>query len=194
MDYLAFATSTGLALVLTNIDNLLVLFVIQIPLGAARALTGYVVAQVLVLGVSVAVSLGASDVLSGRSGYLGVVPIAMGIRGIYVARRARQKPEPDGDQLPRSSGLIALILMFLGMSADTFGVLVPILTDSLPGYRLWGVAGALLAIAAMALTAYVPLRHGGLAPGWTKRAEPLGSYVMIVAGLYVLSDSATDLL
>ncbi|WP_424986265.1 hypothetical protein [Microbulbifer sp. S227A] len=191
MEALAFAASTGMALALTNIDNLLVLLAVLIPLGPMRALTGYVAAQLLVLGLSVAVSLGASDLLSGQSGYLGVVPLAMGLRGLYLARRATRE---EVGPVATGGGVMALILMFLGMSADTFGVLVPILTDSLPGFRLWGVAGALAAIGAMALAAYVPFRRGGPAPAWTIRAERLGPYVMILAGLYVLSDSATDLI
>ncbi|MFD3189106.1 hypothetical protein ACFMPD_02385 [Sedimentitalea sp. HM32M-2] len=194
MEPLAFASSVALAVALTNLDNLALALALAVPMGGKRVLAGLALAQFLVLGTALAVAQGAGDLLAGHSGYLGLVPLSLGLYvlfRLYVAPRAR--PETAGARHGKS--LWAMTLTFLGMSADSFGVLVPLLADSLPIYRLWGSVGAALMIGLFAaLTLALTAMARPVATNRFRRAERLVPYVMILAGIYVLSDSATDLL
>ena len=73
---LALAVSAALAQLLTNLDNLALLFAILPALGVVRAVTSYVLAQVLVLGAALLIATGAADLSADLAGYCSA-PIKM---------------------------------------------------------------------------------------------------------------------
>ena len=83
MDHLTFAVSAALAQVLTNLDNLAVLLALLLSLGPVRAVGGFVIAQAVVLVAAMGLAIGADQALSGWVGYLGVVPIALGLHALW---------------------------------------------------------------------------------------------------------------
>lgn len=189
LDHLTFALSAGLAQVLTNLDNLAVLFAMLLSVGALRAVAGYVTAQVIVMIAAVGIAVGISDIPLTETGYLGVIPIGLGLYAIWKRRTATPETAPVAP-----ASYVMASLMFLTMSFDTFAVMAPLLIDSAAPYRVAGIAGASVAIVLTALAALGLSRIAGHAGKWAAKAESLGPIAMIIAGIYVLLDSGTDLL
>lgn len=188
-----FAASAGLAILLTNFDNLAVLFGLLRPLGALRAVFAYVVAQALVLAAALSLAEMAGDVLDLHVGYLGVIPISLGLFSIWRSRRASPDDEIANVQ-QGAANLVMALVTFLIMSVDSFSMMVPLLTDSAASFRMAAVVGAGGMILLMGTVA---LAVSGLAErvqNVVRRAEKIGPYVMILAGTYILLDSATDVL
>ncbi|MCV2886716.1 hypothetical protein [Ruegeria aquimaris] len=187
---LGFAASAALAQILTNLDNLALLLTLVVATGSRAAVGGYLLAQVVVLSAALAVTLGVSSLPLTWTGYLGLVPLALGLRGIVAQRRGQLEAE---QRVPMRRGLVATAVLFLSLSLDSFSVLAPLLADSAPAFRRAGLAGAAFA----ALTLGVGgLAAAGLRRGlgrWAARLEALAPWVMLGAGLYVLSNSGTDL-
>lgn len=188
MDHLTFALSAGLAQVLTNLDNLTVLFAMLLSVGALRAVAGYVTAQVIVMIVAFGIAVGVSDMFATDTGYLGLIPIGLGLYAIWK----RHTAPPEARAIAPASYIMAS-LMFLAMSVDTFAVMAPLLIDSAAPFRASAIFGASVAIILTALMALALSRMAGRAGKWAAKAEALGPFAMIVAGIYVLIDSGTDL-
>lgn len=190
LDHLVFAVSAFMAQVLTNLDNLAALLALSMVSGVRRATTGFLLAQVFVIAASFLVAMGVSDVIPHWAGYLGVIPLSLGLVGA-----ARQFRGIDADRDPKVDGgasVLVTAMLFVSLSMDTFAVLAPLLADSTVSYRVAGVVGAGVAALGLALLAF----WGGKAPFMTgdlaRRLERLVPYVMICAGLYILSNSWTD--
>jgi cadmium resistance protein CadD (predicted permease) len=187
--------------VATNLDNLLLLVVLL----AATArflpiLAGYVLSSLVILAIStVGVALG--DWLEpGAVGYLGVIPIGL---GLYTLQRRGSDTEvaiPGYAVAGAGAGAGAMRLgmgsfaLMLGNSGDSLALLVPLLAESsrqfLPAVLASWVMMALL-FAGLAL--YI-----GANERLAKRIDDRGSlvipWVMVAVGLYILLDTATDTL
>lgn len=194
MEQVILALSAALAQVLTNIDNLLLLLALLAHLGATRAITAYVSAQVIVLAAATATGAGAQSVIGTHVGYLGLVPLGMGVWELMRQFRERGKHVEQGFAEGLGGSLPAAQAMFLGLSMDSFTMFAALLADTAPALRPAALAGAVLAVGLMGAGALgfsrKLYRFGDLA-AWLER---LGPWVMILAGLYVLSDTGTDLL
>ncbi|MBE1282332.1 MAG: hypothetical protein GJ676_03375 [Rhodobacteraceae bacterium] len=189
-DELAMAGSAALAQVLTNLDNLAVLLVLQLTLGAGRTTIGYVLSQAIMLTAALAVAIGADRTLPDWSGYLGLVPLALGLRGIWLQWSSAAEESPD--TISRKAGILGVTFLFLGLSFDSFSVMAPLLADSLPAYRPWALAGASLAVLGLVTLARGVASSARTSPKWALRLERLGPVAMIAVGIYVLFNSGTD--
>ncbi|TMV08753.1 hypothetical protein FGK63_06430 [Ruegeria sediminis] len=189
LDHLLFLFSAGTAQVLTNLDNMAALAVTMLVVGRAKAVGGFALAQLLVISASLAAAAEISGAIPSWTGYLGVIPLTLGAWGIW-RQFARQ---PESMPAPTSKGSVFVIAaMFLGMSVDSFAVMAPLLADSTPSYRFAGFLGASLAAAGLAALAMLGAQASFLAGKWAGRLEKLGPFVMVFAGLYILSNSGTD--
>lgn len=191
LEHLIFALSAGLTWFLTNLDNLAVLFALLLPLGVGRAVFAYVVAQALVLGAVLSLAETTGSVLDGRVGFLGLIPICLGLVSIW------RRPNVSEDEVIRhvqrgAAGLFMAIATFLTMSLDSFAVMLPLLAESAASFRTAAVVGAMATILLMAVGVLVVARAAAPMRELAGRAEVLGPYVMIAAGVYVLLDSVTD--
>ncbi len=190
LDLVVFAASAFMAQVLTNLDNLAALVALMMVSGPRRTVAGFLLAQILVISAAFFVAVGVDDVVPHWAGYLGIIPLGLGLFGVY--RQFQGGNDDDVPKLPPKASILVTVMLFFSLSMDTFAVLAPLLADSAPQYRVAGVVGA--AMAALALTtlgllsAKTPIMTGGLA----RRLETLVPYVMICAGLYILSNSWTD--
>ena len=192
MEFLAFAFTTGLAQILTNIDNLAVLAAMLVVGSGQRAVAGYVAAQCAVLGLALLVSAGISDVLGQHVGYLGIIPIFMGLREFWLLRTAPGSKEALGTNAPVS--VQAAILVFLSLSTDSFAILVPLLADSEPGFRWAAILGAGSAITLMAVAGRGIASAARGTEAMARRLRYVGPAVMILAGIYVLLNTGTDMI
>lgn len=185
-----FALSAALAQVLTNLDNLAALLALMLVVGPVRAVFGYVAAQVIVVCAAMAVALGMNDTVPGWTGYLGVIPLTLGLRGIW--QQFVGSDQHDDAALNSGASVIVTTILFLTLSMDSFAVMTPLLADSTPRFRLAALIGAASAVAALGLVAVVGAHATGGAAGWLVRFEKLGPYAMALAGAYVLLNTGTD--
>lgn len=190
LDYLVFGLSAFMAQVLTNLDNLAALLALMLVAGTKRSIFGFLVAQVIIIGASLLVALGVDDVVPQWAGYLGILPLALGI--FALVRRKQGRDATADPHLETGASVIVVTLVFISLSMDTFAVLAPLLADSAPGFRTAGVIGAVLAATCLATIAAFWSKAPFLSSALARRLERFVPYVMICAGLYILSNSWTD--
>ncbi|TKZ20664.1 hypothetical protein FAP39_10290 [Shimia litoralis] len=192
MEHVGFAVSAGAAHVLTNLDNLALLTGMMLTLGAPRAVAGFVLSQVIVLTVSMAVAVGADQGFTQYAGYLGVVPLVLGLRGILQQFRA--PTQSHATSTLSQSSLLGATALFLSLSMDSLAVMAPLLADSLPAYRISAVLGAGLAVVGLGGLGILLSRIATTFSAVPTRLETLGPYAMVAVGIYVLLNSGTDVL
>ncbi|MFA3915465.1 hypothetical protein [Ruegeria hyattellae] len=190
LDHLIFALSAALAQVLTNLDNLAALIALMLVSGAARSVVGFLLAQLLMLAAAMGVAFGVSDAVPHWAGYLGVFPLGLGLWGLW--RQFSVRSDAPSSPLPAGASVLVTTLLFLSLSVDSFMVMAPLLADSAPSYRIAGLIGAVLAVCALAVLALAGARATGAAERIARRMERIVPYVMICAGIYILSNSWTD--
>jgi cadmium resistance protein CadD (predicted permease) len=128
--------------------------------------------------------------LPGWVGYLGIVPIALGLHALWQQSGVDEGAE--GSVALPQGGLVAPTLLFLSMSLDSFAVMAPLLADSLPGYRFSALMGAVAAVLGIGVLSILLSRLATPSARWAGRLERLGPVAMILVGLYVLINSGTD--
>ncbi|MGV6805067.1 MAG: hypothetical protein ACWA49_12745 [Ruegeria sp.] len=190
LDYVVFAASAFMAQVLTNLDNLMALVALMIVTGPRRAVLGFMLAQALVISAAFLLALGVEDVVPHWAGYLGAIPLTLGLIG--VKRQFRDEEANDAPALSAGASTLVTMLLFVSLSMDTFAVLAPLLADSTPNFRLAGLTGASLAALSLAALGLIGGQAKVMTGRLAQRLEYLVPYVMICAGLYILSNSWTD--
>lgn len=189
LEHFGFALSAALVQVATNLDNLAVLLGLMLTLPRRVAVAAFLCAQGLVVSAALAVAYGASDALAGWVGYLGVLPIGLGLWQLRPGRGA----EADTPSPAVSRGSVPVTTaLFLSLSVDSFLVMTPVLADSAGSFRMAAVTGALAAALGMAFGAASLFKPGGVLSAILPRLDRLTPFVMILAGIYVLSNTGTD--
>ncbi|WP_254435842.1 cadmium resistance transporter [Ruegeria arenilitoris] len=190
LDLALFGLSAFMAQILTNLDNLAALLALTLVSGAKRSIFGFLMAQAIVIGAALLLALGVEDVVPHWAGYLGVIPLSLGI--LALIRRKSGKDARSNPNLETGASVIMVTLLFISLSMDTFAVLAPLLADSAPSFRTAGVIGAALAATSLATVALMGSKAPFMSGALARRLERLVPYVMICAGLYILSNSWTD--
>ncbi|WP_050602402.1 hypothetical protein [Ruegeria sp. 6PALISEP08] len=189
LDHALFAVSAGIAVISTNLDNLAVLLGLILVMEQRRAIIGFAVAQTLVLTLAMTVALGLNQ--SGIPfwiGYLGIVPLVFGLRGIWKQYRNVEAREAES-----KGAVTSVVTLFLSLSIDSFAVMTPLLADSAPTYRVAALVGAVAAATALvAVAAWGAPRAKSLGPR-VARLDRIAPYIMVCVGLYILFNSPTDI-
>jgi cadmium resistance protein CadD (predicted permease) len=128
----------------TNVDDLVLLAVFFGQAAGRRGELKVVAGQFLgfaaILAASVAGALGAGLLPGGAVRWLGVLPVLLGIRAAWLARRRE-----DNEPVP-SSGVLAVAAVCLANGGDNIGVYVPAFAATGPagptGYGLVFLVGA----------------------------------------------------
>ncbi|WP_170358391.1 MULTISPECIES: cadmium resistance transporter [Ruegeria] len=190
LDFVLFGLSAFMAQILTNLDNLAALLALSLVSGAKRAVFGFLLAQGVVISAALLLALGVEDVVPHWAGYLGLIPLSLGILALIRQRRGTETETHAN--LDTGASVIMVTLLFISLSMDTFAVLAPLLADSAPTFRTAGVIGAVLAALGLATVALLGAKAPFMSGTLARRLERLVPYVMICAGLYILSNSWTD--
>ena len=183
----------------TNMDNLLLLVVL---LGAnvrrrSAVLMGFLCSAISVICVS-ALGVAVEGMIGpGLIGYLGVVPLLLGVHMLYRSWSGVPAANEQFESLANSAEpkiwLSTFILMFSN-SGDSVAVFLPLLAES-GRSALPLIVGSYLAMALMwAGLSYLISGQQGLARRLEHRAEKIVPWIMIAVGIYILMDTATDTL
>jgi len=186
------------AYVATNLDNfiLLVSLLARYRDHTANVVAGYFVC-VLILGftgywIGAAATIAPVEYL----GLLGIVPISIGVYELVQLRRGAEKTYVVKDT---SSGGLQMVFMTalisqLGNGADTVVIFSILFTDSKPSADVL----ILLTLAAMAVIFVVvgiyAVRHPALSKWVDRYAQRAMPFVLIIVGVYVLANTASDLM
>jgi len=194
-DSLGIVGITLAAFVSTNLDNLFLLvgFLAAAKERALRVQAGFVLAIVVVLAIGVAAA-GAADFAAARyAGWLGVIPVAMGLRALVQLLRHR------GEELVQKSadpaaGVLTVAFVTLANAGDSFAVFLPLFAETDDAFVVVIVAtGMALALIWCALAAWL-VDHETLGHSLRRVGPRLIPFLMIGVGGYVLLDTATDTL
>ncbi|GIG67149.1 cadmium resistance transporter [Phytomonospora endophytica] len=150
----------------TNVDDIIVLTVLFLSSRANgrprpwHIWTGQYLGIAALVAVSVLAALGLSIVPDGHVGLLGLVPLALGVRGLVTAIRSR-----DGDAAPvAAAGLLGVAGVTIANGADNISVYTPV-------FRTIGTGPTLLTIAVFAVGVAV----------WCAAGALLGSHPKVIA-------------
>ena len=181
----------------TNMDNLLLMvgWMMSGKIPRTTILAGYVLGMLGVLLVSYAMGLLSYLVPIQFLGYLGVVPIGLGFKMLWDLWRSTPH-EDDFDLNSAGTGSMALILAIaltqLSNGVDTVLVLSPALADSLEGVDRV-IIGSFAVMVGVWFGFAGWLSHHAQRIGLiTKIGSWLAPFVMITVGIYILADTATD--
>jgi len=182
---------SAIAFVSTNIDNLLMLSAL-LALSAVRPLpvvAGFLLATLIVILAALLIARLGDLVDTRYVGLLGLIPIALGLRGLLVLLQRHTRPATTRN---KDAGFWRTAAVILPMSGDSLAVYVPLIADTRPGLDFIAATTLLIAAVALAGTAQVLVSRPALRTrvGWL--GERLMPWLMIGVGIYVLADSATD--
>ncbi len=183
-------TAVGLvpvAYAATNIDNLL----IMASLGGGRAgrqdiVVGFVVASATVLAVASSAMFIDRVVSPGMLGYLGFVPISIGVYLLLFSGAQDSGADQRATAWPGIAGLL------LANSGDTIFAVGALFAESGSEARLGLAFGFVLIAAVWLLLILTVSERVARSTTLGRLGHRLAPWMMILVGLYVLSDSATD--
>lgn len=179
----------------TNMDNLVVLtaMLAHNVHHRTQVLAGFAISVLSALGLSILVAL-AADVVSIRYlGLLGVIPLAMGAWGLFRLA-ARERNDPTRFEGPAGRSLAhATTLTLIGNSSDTVIVLSALLADTRPEADPVIILSCIIAAFLLAAVAAHAVHHPYLEQRILRLAPTLTPLILIAVGLYILANTATDL-
>jgi cadmium resistance protein CadD (predicted permease) len=184
--------------VATNLDNLLILVMLQGSTGrSGPLLAGFLAAHIVVMLVSMLGLVVGAWLDAGLVGYLGVFPLVLGLTGLWRQFGKADGAEDVPDHLAGRSGwqlFAGTCLLMLGNSGDSLALLLPLLADTQaallpPMLLLWLLAALGWACLVRAIGA-----NRQLARTLEQQGQRVLPWVMIIVGIYILLDTATDTL
>ncbi len=177
----------------TNLDNLVLLAAVHTQVNSRHKLaTGFTVASAVILGLSAAGSLVAYALPANVLGYVGVVPLAFGLRLLILS------PEAHANALPARISAATIATLLIANSVDTVVAFAALFAESYPAVRVaLGLGFALTAVTWLALVIRIAGRLRQLldSSATVARLAPrIAGVIMVLVGAYILWDSGTDTL
>ena len=171
----------------TNVDNLL----IMASLGAGRAsrrdlVTGFVVASLVVLAIASSAMFIDRIIPPELLGYLGFVPVSIGVYLLLFTGAEGPTAAGQSTAWPAISGLL------LANSSDTIFAVGPLFAESGSDARLGLALGFALVASGWLLLILTVSERVARSAVLGRLGHRMAPWMMILVGLYILSDSTTD--
>jgi len=175
----------------TNVDNLLIMATLAAGRASRNAvITGFVLASFAVLLISTLATFIADVLPASTLGYLGFVPISIGVYLLFASSTS------DDDTTGATTGATtwpAITALLLANSSDTIFALGPLFAESEDSARIGLVAGFVVIAAIWLVLILTVSSRVARSTTLGRLGHWLAPWMMILIGLYVLSDTATDL-
>lgn len=179
----------------TNTDNLLLIAVLlgrksQRP---SAVLIGYVIAVAIIAVAGLVAARLADAVPGGYLGYLGIIPLAMGLVRLYRSLGGVASPGDDSAR-PTGVGILAVAALMLSNGSDTLAVLLTLFAET-PEPLTYVLAATIVVAACLwfALARWLA-GHAWVAARIERLERWLVPLLLIGLGLYILMDTGTDVI
>jgi cadmium resistance protein CadD (predicted permease) len=186
---------TTIAFVATNLDNLILLVTWLLEPGARKShvMIGLVSSMIIIVlvayGVGWAADVAAGDYLE-YLGYLGLVPLTLGVFKLTQALRG----QTAGVVVPKVPlAALGYTTTQLANGGDTIAVFAPLLIDTHQSFDWLILATIAVLVVIWFGAAHWLASQAYRLPFLERYAELTAALVMIVVGLYILADTATDI-
>jgi cadmium resistance protein CadD (predicted permease) len=169
----------------TDIDDLIVLTVLFLAgraAGRPRArdiVTGQYLGIAALVVASAAAALGLLVIPDRWVGLLGLVPLALGIRGLLAAR--------DNEQQPVATGVLSIAALTIANGADNISVYVPLFRGIGPGASALTIGTFAVMVAVWLALAYWLGSHRRIVEAVERFGHWLVPVVFIVIGLLLIA-------
>ena len=177
----------------TNMDNLTILvsWMLAGKTSSAGIGKGYALATAAVLAISFLLGLSSNVIPIGLIGYLGVIPIGLGIYTLIgQIRGVSQQYDADSG----NGAALGVAATLLANSTDSIIIIFPMLADSQAIIDLYIVSAFVVAAAAWFWMAKVASQQAAKLDAVTRVAGWIAPLIMIYVGIYILMDTATDVI
>ena len=176
------------AYAITNVDNLLIMASLGIrPASRRNVILGFLAASVVVLAIASLASFIEILVPANMLGYLGFLPISIGVYLLFSKNSSHDSGVRHATTWPAIAGLL------FANSGDTIFALGPLFAESGNDARI-GLAIGFTLIAGLWLLLILNVSSRvAESAALSRLGHRLAPWMMIIVGLYILSDSATDL-
>jgi len=176
----------------TNVDNLMLLvgWMLSGRASLLRLFAAYALATVAVLVVSVALGLSANTISVHYIGYLGFVPIVLGLK-MFADQLGNRGIETDTATAGANS-VAAITTTLFSNSVDTMLVFAPLLSDSHARADSIVILAYLAMALAWFLAAHLFSRRARQLRRLSAAAQWVTPLIMIAVGLYILDNTLTD--
>ncbi len=179
--------------VATNIDNLALLvgWLVSKQVKSSRIFMGYMAGMSILLLLSIVFSFVSFVLPLSYLGFFGVIPVLLGF--IMLLRLIRGGEESD-NQLNAKGALVAIAMTQVANGVDTVLVFSPLLIDSRTEIDLF-IAITFMVVAVLWFWfAKMLCYHASRLEVITKIGPWIAPLVMIAVGLYILDNTATDMI
>jgi len=195
-ELLAIVAVTAATFVATSFDNLVLLITFLGDAGYrwSNVVVGYVVSATLVTAIAWGLSEVVDQAPAQYLGYLGLIPIGLGLIELFKLVGRREKVEHSRAEIVAARGALSVGAVMVASSGDTFAALFAIFTDTADSFTipmLATVAGAALAWCGIAAWLF---SHPPLERILSRAARYVLPFLLIGIGIYILLDSGTDIM
>ena len=177
----------------TNMDNLTILvsWLLAGRTSATSVAKGYALATAAVLVVSTLLGLSSYAIPVRFIGYLGVIPIGLGIWSLVAQYRGQE----DAAEADIGSGAtLGIAATLTANSVDSIIIFSPLLADSRAIIDAYIASAFVVVAAAWFWMAKVVSRRAAKLESVTKVAGWIAPFIMIYVGIYILKNTATDVI
>lgn len=172
----------------TNIDNLLIMASLGAdPASRRNIIFGFVAASIAVLTIASLASFIENLVPARLLGYLGFVPISFGIYLLFANNASA------GGETNTVTTWPAIAVLIFANSGDTVFALGPLFAESGDDARIGLATGFALISGLWLLLILTVSSRVAESATLSRLGHRLAPWMMIIVGLYILSDSTTDL-
>lgn len=198
IDALTILSLVATSFVATNMDNLALLvgWLIsgQGDIRQRRQIfLGHLLGMSTLLLLACAFGFGANFIPVETIGYLGILPIVLGLRGLYeIFRAGGRVPQQSIDASGQTHLMISVAATQIGNGVDTLLVLGPLLADSESGIDYLLIGGFIAMVLIWFRLARFLETHASRLRLLDRYGHWIAPVVLIVVGFYILSDTATD--
>lgn len=175
----------------TNLDDFIVLTVLFLSARATgrprpwQIWVGQYVGIAALVAVSAAAAIGLKSIPDRWVGLLGIVPLALGVRGLIEAIRARAEDEPP----PAAMGVVSVIAVTIADGGDNVAVYTPMFRASSFGSSVVTVAVFAVLVAVWCLAGSWVGSHLGIISVIKRFGRWIVPAVFILIGVVILVGS-----
>lgn len=176
----------------TNMDNLTILvsWMLAGNISRTSVALGYAMATIAVLAVSTILGLSSNAIPVGFIGYLGVIPIGLGVWSLVGQFRGSQQGEVDAG----TGAAFGIGATLTANSVDSIIVFAPLLADSQTVIDAYIASTFIVVAAVWYWMAKFASQRAAKLDVVTKIAGWLAPFIMIFVGIYILMNTSTDVI